>query len=103
IVSHFCNEKVVQEGVPVDQFITRKLWDAGNSAPYGHRGDLTTLTEAIESHGGEARAARDAFISLPRADRDDIIEFLKSLQILPDGAPIVVPEAALKSGFAGKP
>ena len=102
IVSHFCNEKVVQEGVPVDQFITRKLWDAGNSAPYGHRGDLTTLTEAIESHGGEARAARDAFVSLPRTDRDDIIEFLKSLEILPDGAPIVVPEAALKSGFAGK-
>ncbi|HEU4401942.1 MAG TPA: di-heme oxidoredictase family protein [Candidatus Polarisedimenticolia bacterium] len=96
-VSHYCNEKKIQSGVPTNQFITRKLWDAGNSAPYGHRGDLTTLTEAIEAHGGEGRAARDAFLALPRADRDAIIEFLKSLQILPDGSPIETPESALKA------
>lgn len=93
-LQHYCNEKIVQGGVPTRQFLTRKLWDAGNTAPYGHRGDLTTLTEAIEAHGGEGRKARDAFVALPRADRDDVVEFLKSLQILPEGTPgLVVDES----------
>ncbi len=63
---HYCNETLVQSGVPTDQFITRKLWDVGNSAPYGHRGDLGTITEAIVAHGGEATAVRDAFNALPQ-------------------------------------
>ena len=42
---------------PTNEFLTRKLWDAGNSDPYGHRGDLTTMTEAINYHGGDARAS----------------------------------------------
>jgi hypothetical protein len=96
-VSHYCNEKKVQAGVPIDQFITRKLWDVGNQAPYGHRGDLTTLTEAIEAHGGEGRVSRDAFIALPQADKDDLIEFLKSMQIVPDGSSLETPEATLKA------
>ena len=75
---------------PTRQFLTRKLWDAGNSAPYGHRGDLTTLTEAIYWHGGEARAARDAFFGLPARDQACIIEFLKTLQVLPEDSPNVV-------------
>lgn len=72
---------------PLDQFLTRKLWDCGNTAPYGHRGDCTTLTEAIEFHGGEARASRDAFLALTQEDRDKVIAFLKSMQILPEDAP----------------
>lgn len=71
-------------GRPTEEFLTRKLWDAGNSGPYGHRGDLTTLTEAIFFHGGEARASRDAFFGLPQDDQDSIIEFLKALQAVPD-------------------
>ena len=77
---------------PVAQFLTRKLWDAGNSAPYGHRGDLTTLTEAIHYHAGEARAVRDAYFGLRAEDQAAVIEFLKTLQILPDGSPLVVVE-----------
>ena len=79
---------------PVRQFLTRKLWDAGSSSPYGHRGDLTTLTEAIHFHGGEAREARDAFFALPPDDQAAIIEFLKTLQVLPDGSPRIVVERA---------
>lgn len=86
-VRHYCNEQVEQDGIPTELFVTRKLWDAGNSAPYGHRGDLTTLTEAIAAHGGEARDARLAFESLAPEERDTIIEFLKSLQMLPPGTP----------------
>jgi cytochrome c peroxidase len=74
---------------PTEQFLTRKLWDVGNTAPYGHRGDLTTLTDAIFCHGGEGRASRDAFLALPQEDQDKIIEFLKTLQIVPDGAALV--------------
>ena len=76
------------------EFLTRKLWDVGNSAPYGHRGDLTTLTEAIDHHHGEAKATRDAFFGLPAEQRAQIIEFLKTLQVLPLGSPLVCPEPA---------
>jgi hypothetical protein len=49
-------------------FLTRKLWDVGNTDPYGHRGDLTTTTEAILYQGGEARASPDAFAAADVAD-----------------------------------
>jgi Di-haem oxidoreductase, putative peroxidase len=83
----FCNERVIQSGVPVDQFLTRKLWDVGNTAPYGHRGDLTTITEAILHHAGEARLARERFAALSKDQQAEIVEFLKQLQILPNGSP----------------
>lgn len=69
------------------EFLTRKLWDVGSSDPYGHRGDLPMITEAIHVHGGEARASRDAFFALPKAERNEIVEFLKTLQVLPPGSP----------------
>ena len=95
----FCNEQLAQgreeqDGRPGSEFfITRKLWDAGNSAPYGHRGDLSTLTEAILAHGGEARQSREAFLRLSVADQRSLIRFLRSLQVLPAGSPrvLVVP------------
>lgn len=73
------------------EFLTRKLWDVGNSGPYGHRGDLTTITEAIYFHGGEARSSRDAFMALDQAGRDAVVEFLKTLQVVPDGRSGLVP------------
>jgi hypothetical protein len=86
-----CNEQLAQnrpdeDGRPGSEFfLTRKLWDVGNSGPYGHRGDLTTLTQAIIVHGGEARPARDAFVALSTEDKAAIITFLKTLQVLPPG------------------
>jgi CxxC motif-containing protein (DUF1111 family) len=106
--SHFANERAPQGTLagtapaaaftepplprPLRQFLTRKLWDVGNSAPYGHRGDLTTMTEAISFHGGEGRASRDAFFAMPKADQAAVIEFLKTLQVVPDGTPLVSEE-----------
>lgn len=90
-IRFFCNEVLLdsrpdQNGRSGSEFfLTRKLWDAGSSAPYGHRGDLTTLSEAILMHGGEARATRDAFTELPFAEQRAVVEFLLSLQILPEG------------------
>lgn len=68
---------------PTAQFLTRKLWDVGNTGPYGHRGDLSTISEAIWAHGGDARVQRDSFVALPQEEQDALIEFLKSLQIVP--------------------
>ena len=94
---HFDNEQVAQGSLagfaspssfttpptprPTGAFLTRKLWDVGNSDPYGHRGDLTTLTEAIYFHGGEARPERDAYFALAESRQAEVIEFLKSLVV----------------------
>ena len=50
---------------------------------FGHPGDLSTITEAIEHHAGEARTSRNNYSELPRYERAAIVEFLKTLQILP--------------------
>ena len=86
----FCNETLAQgrpdqDGKPgTEYFLTRKLWDVGNTAPYGHRGDISTITEAILLHGGEGRVARDAFEAASVADQKAVVAFLKSLQIETD-------------------
>jgi Di-haem oxidoreductase, putative peroxidase len=84
------NEKLVQAGVPTDQFITKKLWGFYSEPPFLHSGRCTTVTEALLVHGGDAQGARDAFAALPKADRDNVIEFLKSLQVLPAGSRTLV-------------
>jgi CxxC motif-containing protein (DUF1111 family) len=77
---HFANEVQSQAFVARDIFLTQPLWSVADTAPYGHRGDLSTLTEAILSHGGEGRDARDAFAALPTDDANDLIAFLKTLR-----------------------
>lgn len=67
-------------------FITRKLWGFANEGPFMHHGKLTTIREAIENHNGEAAASRQAFDGLSDYDRDSIIEFLKTLKVLPPGS-----------------
>ncbi|NOT26204.1 MAG: hypothetical protein HOP16_08875 [Acidobacteria bacterium] len=72
------------------KFVTRKLWGTANEPPYFHHGMYTTLREAVLAHGGEAAQARAAFNALPEAERDAIVEFLKSLQVLPPNTPATV-------------
>jgi hypothetical protein len=95
----FCNERKIQSGVPTNQFLTRKLWDVGNTAPYGHRGDLTTMTEAILHHAGEARLSRDRYATLSQIQQAEIIEFLKQLQVLPNGAPREISDEQLRQSL----
>ena len=68
------------------RFLTRKLWGAANEPPYFHHGQYTTMREAVLAHHGEAETTRLAFVALPPADQDVVIEFLKTLQVLPPGA-----------------
>jgi hypothetical protein len=72
------------------KFLTRKLWGIANQHSFGHHGLYTTMREAVLAHSGEALQERIAFENLNPYDRDSIIEFLKSLQILPPGARALV-------------
>ncbi len=74
-------------------FLTKRLWGCANEPPYFHHGQFTTLRQAVLAHHGEALSSRRAFQELPEDDQDALIEFLKSLQVLPPGtASLVVDE-----------
>ncbi len=78
---HFGNERLSQRFIPNQVFLTARLWGVGSTAPYGHRGDISTLKETILHHGGEARTSRLAFESLTDLEQRKVVEFLKSLQL----------------------
>ena len=80
----YCNEKLKQDFVPIEQFLTTKLWDVGSSAPYGHRGDLTTISEAIIHHSGEAKEVKRKFLILQENEKIAVVVFLRSLQVFTD-------------------
>jgi hypothetical protein len=67
------------------RFITRKLWGIANQHSFGHHGQYTTLREAVLAHAGEAADSSAAFRELAAEEQNALIEFLKSLQILPPG------------------
>ncbi|AMN55413.1 hypothetical protein ACP90_26885 [Labrenzia sp. CP4] len=77
----FGNELLAQRFVARDVFITSELWGIGSTAPYGHRGDITTLEEAILAHGGAASDSRKAYAGLTETEQQTIIAFLRSLEI----------------------
>jgi cytochrome c peroxidase len=81
LVDALGNELQAQRFVERDVFLTPRLWGAGSTAPYGHRGDFRMLNEIIAAHGGDARFARDAYLALPSPERDTVIAFLRSLVI----------------------
>lgn len=65
---------------------TPPLWGLGLSpASQGggyfllHDGRATSISQAIELHGGEAAVSRDAFQQLPAPQRADLLRFLESL------------------------
>jgi len=67
------------------RFLTKRLWGAAKEPPFFHHGLFTTLRQAVSMHAGEALESRKAFQRLTPEDQDAIIEFLKTLQVLPAG------------------
>jgi CxxC motif-containing protein (DUF1111 family) len=55
------------------------LWGISATGPYLHDGRASTLTEAIQGHGGEAEQSRLAFFDLTLDDQDALLSFLLSL------------------------
>lgn len=72
------------------RFLTKKLWGAASEPPYYHHGKYMTMREAIEAHAGEAQTSADAWAASSKYDRDSVIEFLKTLQQLPEGTKSLV-------------
>jgi CxxC motif-containing protein (DUF1111 family) len=68
------------------KFLTRKLWGIANQHSFGHHGMYTTMREAVLAHSGEALESRLAFQAMTPHEQDCVIEFLKSLKILPPNA-----------------
>jgi len=64
---------------------TAPLWGIGlskqvnASTSFLHDGRARNLQEAIIWHGGEAQAARDKFVAMPKAQRSELLAFLESL------------------------
>jgi Di-haem oxidoreductase, putative peroxidase len=71
------------DGTTRTQFLTTPLWGVAATAPYGHDGRSTTLTEVILRHGGEAQQARDVFAQMGVGERRQLIEFLGTLVLFP--------------------
>ncbi len=71
-------------------FLTKKLWGAANEPPYFHHGKFTTLRQAILAHAGEAQSSTAAYKALSAYEQDSVIEFLKTLQVLPEGTTSLV-------------
>ena len=67
------------------RFLTKRLWGAANEPPFFHHGLFTTLRQSVLAHSGEALQTREAFQALPQSEQDSLIEFLKTLQVLPPG------------------
>jgi hypothetical protein len=67
------------------RFLTKRLWGGANQSAHWHDGRFTTMRASVLAHSGEAKASREAFQALPSDERDALIEFLKTLQVLPPG------------------
>lgn len=68
-----------QGTIPARVFLTRPLWGLAETAPYLHDGRAPTVHDAIALHGGEASAARDAYLALDEKGRAGVRVFLTSL------------------------
>lgn len=82
-VAELGNELLSQRFVERNVFITTELWGVASTAPYGHRGNLTTLREVIDAHGGDARPSRDAWQALGAQQQNELVAWLKTLVIEP--------------------
>ena len=61
------------------EFRTEPLMGLRFSEKFLHDGRAGSIEEAIRLHGGEGVAARDRFTTLPPADREALLAFLKQL------------------------
>ncbi len=66
-------------GAGQQEWRTPPLWGVRDSAPYMHNGAAVTIREAIAMHGGEAKAAADAFHALKWEETVQVEQFLSSL------------------------
>ena len=67
------------------KFLTKWLWGTDNERLLFHYGRFTMLRQSVLTDGGEALDSRRAFQILNRSGQDEVIEFLRILQVSPSG------------------
>jgi CxxC motif-containing protein (DUF1111 family) len=75
-------DNVSQGGAGGDQFRTAPLWGLGQRIFLLHDGRTTDLVQAIQAHsstGSEANAVENNFDNLSPSQRQDLLNFLRSL------------------------
>ena len=75
-------DNVSQGGAGGDQFRTAPLWGLGQRIFFLHDGRTTNLINAIEAHasnGSEASQVEQNFAALPSAQKQNLLNFLRSL------------------------
>jgi CxxC motif-containing protein (DUF1111 family) len=75
-------DNVAQGGAGGDQFRTAPLWGLGQRIFFLHDGRTTNLLTAIEAHqssGSEATLVEENFDSLSTSQKQDLLNFLRSL------------------------
>jgi len=73
---------ITQGGAGPDEFRTAPLWGLGQRAFFLHDGRADTLVEAIRAHkspGSEANKVIEQFDRMRTQERQEIIDFLRSL------------------------
>ena len=76
------DDDIVQGSAGPDEFRTAPLWGLGQRLFFLHDGRTTDLLVAIQAHsssGSEANASIAAFNALTPAQKQDILNFLRSL------------------------
>lgn len=79
-----------------EKFLTRRLWGCANQPPYFHHGLFTNMREAVLAHSGEALESGQKFAGLSAREKDELIEFLKTLQVLPPGVSSLIVDEKMR-------
>ena len=61
------------------EFRTMPLWRVADRSHFLHDGRATTIVDALLGHGGQAAAARAAFLALTPAERTALLDFLSCI------------------------
>jgi len=75
-------DQIIQGSAGPDEFRTAPLWGIGQRAFFLHDGRTSDLLDAIRAHassGSEASQVIEAFRSLRLSQKQDILNFLRSL------------------------
>ena len=75
-------DNVSQGGAGGDQFRTAPLWGLGQRIFFLHDGRTTNLLGAVEAHqssGSEGTQVEENFDLLPPSQKQDLLNFLRSL------------------------
>jgi CxxC motif-containing protein (DUF1111 family) len=69
-------DRLQQGSAQGNEWRTMPLWRASERGKFLHDGRAFTLTDAIMAHGGQAQAAREAFVALDAAGKQALLAFL---------------------------